>query len=172
MVSSEESPHLNELVAKINRSFVMAPVVTPISLVTPGTAEGPEEVSSMEVEIPFTPASQRPTKVLKEEEQDTIVVVGQARQKRKRPKAGVDGAEGASGSTVGGKMKKTRVKKETEAKDDIDEDRAAAFDFSSVPNILDDNPNVEEKKKKRKKGKKGKRKTFFFPLNIIHLSKC
>jgi exosome complex exonuclease RRP6 len=90
-----------------------------------------------------------------------LVVVGQARQKRKRPKAGVggvDGAEAASGST-GGKMKKTKVKKETEAKD---EDREA-FDFSTIPNILDDNPNVEDgnaKKKKRKKEKKGKRIYF------------
>jgi exosome complex exonuclease RRP6 len=112
----------------------------------------------MEVEIPFIPASQRPVKV---EEQDTIVVVGQARQKRKRPKAGVslDGADAASGS-AGAKVKKTKVNNGIEVKD---EDREA-FDFSAIPNILDDNPNLGEgnnKKKREKKDKKGKRAFLF-----------
>jgi len=117
----------------------------------------------MEVEIPFIPASQRAAKV-PNEEQDTIVIVGQATQKRKRPKSGVgaDGVEAASGSARG-KAKKTKVKNETEAKD---EDREA-FDFSAIPNILDDNPNLGDgnKKKKRDKEKKGGR--FFHSISFI-----
>ena len=108
------------------------------------------DVSSMEVEIPFIPASQRTVKELNEE-QDTIVVVGQARQKRKRPKASIspDGVEAASGK----KVKKTKVKNEIEAKGDQE-----AFDFSAIPNILDDNPNVaDENKKKKKREKKDKK---------------
>lgn len=100
----------------------------------------------MEVEIPFIPTSQRP---VKDEEQDTIVVVGQARQKRKRPKAGVS-LNDAEGSARG---RAKKVKNETSPKD---EDREA-FDFSAIPNILDDNPNLadENKKKREKKDKKG-----------------
>lgn len=151
MVSSEDKPHLNELVAKINRSFVLAPVVPQISL----THDPRTDVSSMEVEIPFIPASQRPVK----EEQDNIVIVGQARQKRKRPKAsvGTDGVEDASGSAEG-KVKKTKVKKESEAKD---EDREV-FDFSAIPNILDDNPNVGDEDKKKKRDRKEKKGGVFY----------
>lgn len=125
----------------------------------------------MEVEIPFIPASQRPANAMNEE-QDTIVVVGQARQKRKRPKAGViaDGVEAVSGS-AGAKVKKTKVKDETEVQD---EDRET-FDFSAIPNILDDNPNVGDgnKKKRDKKEKKGASLSFNFlqfnsDLNIQH----
>ena len=117
----------------------------------------------MEIEIPFVPASQR----LVKEEKDTIVVVGQARQKRKRPKAnvGADGVE-ASGS-AGGKVKKTKVNDETEGKD---EDREA-FDFSAIPNILDNNPNVgdgNKKKKRERKEKKGGRFSFFFFNHDTH----
>ena len=97
----------------------------------------------MEVEIPFIPTSQRSIKELNEE-QDTIVVVGQARQKRKRPKASPDGVETTSGS-AGERTKKTKVKDGVEAKDGDGE----AFDFSAVPNILDDNPNLDDVKKKR-----------------------
>ena len=43
--------------------------------------------SRIQVEIVYVAASQKPTKQVKEEEKDTIVVVCQARQKRKRTKA-------------------------------------------------------------------------------------
>lgn len=106
----------------------------------------------MEVEIPFIPPSQRSTKVLNEE-QDAIVVVGQARQKRKRPKASPDGVEATSGF-AGERIKKTKVRDGVEEKDEDGE----AFDFSAVPNILDDNPNLDDvKKKQEKKVKKGER---------------
>ena len=127
----------------------------------------------MDVEILFIPAPQRSIEVASEE-RDTIVVVGQARQKRKRPKASHDGAEAASG-------KKTKVANGVEAKD---EDREA-FDFSAVPNILDDNPNMGDatktKKKRERKEKKGERlyspfsyptiDTFFYLASSFFLTK-
>ena len=117
----------------------------------------------MEIEIPFIPTSQRSIKELNEE-QDTIVVVGQARQKRKRPKASPDGVETTSGS-AGERTKKTKVKDGVEAKDGDGE----AFDFSAVPNILDDNPDLDDgkKKKREKKVKKVKGKYFIPPLFYI-----
>jgi len=145
LISSGDKLHLNELVDKINRSFV---------IVIPGAADTPDhptDVSSMDVEIPFIPAPQRSIKVLNEE-QDTIVVVGQARQKRKRPKASPDGVE----ATLG---KKTKVTSGVEAKDEDGE----AFDFSAVPNILDDNPNLgDEKTKKKKRERKEKKGGTFY----------
>ena len=111
--------------------------------------------SSMDVEIPFIPAPQRSMEEVMNEEQDTIVVVGQARQKRKRAKASADGVEATSG-------KKTKVTNRVEAND---EDHGEAFDFSAVPNILDDNPNLGDEKKKKKKKRERKEKkgeSFFF----------
>ena len=106
----------------------------------------------MDVEIPFIPAPQRSMKVLNEE-QDTIVLVGQARQKRKHPKASPGGVEATSG------------KKITNGVGMKDEEREA-FDFSAVPNILDDNPNLGDatktKKKRERKEKKGEIFIYLF----------
>ena len=112
----------------------------------------------MDVEIPFIPAPQRSIEVLNEE-QDTIVVVGQARQKRKRPKTSPDGVDASAGERI----KKTKVKNGVEAKDEDGE----AFDFSAVPNILDDNPNLgDEKKNKKKRDKRDKKGERFYSLSI------
>jgi len=114
----------------------------------------------MEVEIPFIPVSQRSIEVLNEEQDTILVVVGQARQKRKRPKASpADGIEASSGS-AGERIKKTKVVKNgVEAKD---EDGEAAFDFSAVPNILDDNPNLDDGKKKKMRERKEKKGGAFY----------
>ena len=110
-----------------------------------------------EVEIPFVPSSQR---LLKREEKDTIVIVGQVRQKRKRrAEKSLDSSQVASSSSskqVDVPETKTRRRLQ-EAQD--------PFDFSSVPNILDDDPEagkeeeegrMEKRKKKQKKlNKKG-----------------
>lgn len=86
-------------------------------------------MSDAQVEIPFVPASQRPAK---QEEKDTIVIVGKVRQKRKR-------------------------------KADLPAEKVEEpFDFSSVPNILDDDhepvKEEEETDKRRKKQKKTNKK--------------
>ncbi|KAF8959127.1 hypothetical protein BDZ97DRAFT_1906257 [Flammula alnicola] len=144
--------HFEDLVAKINRSFVVAPVAPqvgftpriPSSIIaaTRETAivrdEHFDEATGMQVEIPYVPASQRPTKRV-EEERDTIVVVGQARQKRKRKEA-----KGSPATEDGTNSSKPSVKKEGNASDE-------PFDFSAIPNILDDNPDTEDRKKKRQR---------------------
>ncbi|KAF5315383.1 hypothetical protein D9619_007468 [Psilocybe cf. subviscida] len=153
-------PHFQDLVAKINRSFTLgssAPQL-PVPVLPTSTPEPPanvqaetarfDEATGMQVEIAYMPASQRPTKVkaaAELKEPDTIVVVGQARQKRKRkePKATASGQESKSG-TPGAE----------------DEDAAEPFDFSAVSNILDDNPDTEDRKKKRQK-KQPKTGQFF-----------
>jgi len=98
-----------------------------------------EDLSNAQEEIPYVPASQRPTR---QEETDTIVVVGQVHKKRKRK------AE----RTVASDQDVTSSAKPEET-----------FDFSSVPNILDDDPEAgkeegEETGKKRKRQKKTNKK--------------
>ncbi len=96
-----------------------------------------EDLSNAQEEIPYVPASQRPAR---QEETDTIVVVGQVHKKRKRK------AE----RTVASDQDVTSSAKAEET-----------FDFSSVPNILDDDPEAgkeEETGKKRKRQKKMNKK--------------
>jgi len=129
-----------EVVVRINRSLTMAPVVPqvvehPIDQTENMPPKDVVEASDAQVEIPFVPASQRPAK---REEKDTIVVVGQMHQKRKRK------ADKSSAQQV-----------------------EEPFDFSSVPNILDDNPEPvkeeEETETKRKRQRKMNKKggTFY-----------
>lgn len=102
-----------------------------------------DEVSGMQVEIPYVPAPQRPTKQVIQDEKDTIAVVGQARQRRKRKKGGQlnEKTKPVDASNLVGHQE--------------------PFDFSSVPNILDTNPDSgddgnddEVKQRKRLKKKK------------------
>ena len=100
----------------------------------------------MQVEIPYVPAAQRLTTITraKVEEKDTIVMVGQKKRKRAKgggkakmevedsPSPSIDGSKGVS---------------ETNAE-------PAPFDFAAVPNILDDNPDAEDRNRKKKRQKK------------------
>ncbi|KAF8148190.1 hypothetical protein B0H34DRAFT_737252 [Crassisporium funariophilum] len=145
------APDVNELVRRINRSFVMAPPVPQIASTTPHapvqSGQEIDEFSGMQVEIPYVPASQRPTKRLKEET-DTIVVVGQARQKRKRAGKAAEtsaGVEDESGPVKG------KQKQKAQDESGVTVEGQESFDFSAVPNILDDNPDVEDRKRKRQK---------------------
>lgn len=102
----------------------------------------------MQVEIPYVPAAQRLTTIArtKVEEKDTIVMVGQKKRKRAKgggkakmevedsPSPSIDGSKGVS---------------ETKAQPE-----QAPFDFSAVPNILDDNPDAEDRNRKKKRQKK------------------
>ena len=62
MIFSGDKLHLNELVDKINRTFVTVTEVIPgtagmtATAATADTADQPTDVSSMDVEIPFIPA--------------------------------------------------------------------------------------------------------------------
>lgn len=87
------------------------------------------------------------------------------RQKRKRPKASPDGVEATSG-------KKTKATNGVEVRD---EDGEEAFDFSAVPNILDDNTDLadsdatKKKKKRERREKKGERDfiVLLFSINAV-----
>jgi len=98
-----------------------------------------DDLSNAQEEIPFVPASQRPAR---EEESDTIVVVGQVHKKRKRKAARTFASDQDVTSSV---------------------NTEEPFDFSFVPNILDDDPEAgkgegEETGKKRKRQKKMNKK--------------
>ncbi|KAF9468748.1 hypothetical protein BDZ94DRAFT_1304497 [Collybia nuda] len=139
-----------ELVAQINTTLVIIPSVPQVA-VKDGTDSiksnvDDEAILGMEVEIPYVPASQRN---VAQSVDDSIVVVGQARQrKRKRVKASV------TGTGLPGEAPSPNLVNQT---DDILNDESASanepFDFSAVPNILDDNPNIEDIKKRRKQKK-------------------
>ena len=122
----------------------------------------------MQVEIPYVAASQRPTKQVKEEERDTIVVVGQARQKRKRTKAQQHNGAGKSKEPAVDQApsSSTLLEKEEEESNALEPE---SFDFSAVHNILDDNPDLEDgnrKKKRQKKQNKGQSCRYFSPFFI------
>ncbi|GLB45506.1 putative HRDC domain containing protein [Lyophyllum shimeji] len=152
-----ESPAFREVVARINSTLVIAPSIPKISeqrsdLVSEEDVMMQEEVSGMQAEIPFVPAAQRK---ITERVEGSIVVVGQARQKkRKRTKPAPDGA--AAISAEGFSPKNQPQKLEGAGSNDEPGDHEP-FDFSAVPNILDDNPHTEDarQKKKHKKQKTG-----------------
>ncbi|KAG2034579.1 hypothetical protein BDR03DRAFT_599374 [Suillus americanus] len=93
-----------------------------------------------QAEIPFIPTDQRQPRLAPVSD-DTIVVVGQARQKkRKRIKTTVLG------------------KPPTGDQDDTGEDEA--FDYATVPNLLDDLPPAPEELDTRKKKKQKAKGTW------------
>ncbi|KAJ6544046.1 hypothetical protein B0H19DRAFT_1169443 [Mycena capillaripes] len=161
--SKELASRFQEVVARIHSALVIVPsmpvIESGVSAVSTTVQVTGEPAHGMQVEVPYVPAAQRTTKQVIEVVDDSIVVVGQARQKkRKRSKTdtGVDGDPSTEDSTTA----KKATKKE---KRDTSGEEAEAFDFSAVPNILDDVPNREDmrvkKKKKQKQG--GKDKQFY-----------
>ena len=68
------------------------------------------------MEVPYVAASQWPTKQVKEEERDTIVVVGQVMQKCKRTKTALqqNGSEGSNDFAADEVPSSTRLEKEEE----------------------------------------------------------
>ncbi|KAI0643061.1 ribonuclease H-like domain-containing protein [Trametes meyenii] len=138
-----------ETAARIHRTLVIAPTV-------PRAAEAKiKEENALEntgedvlktddgVEIPFVPASARGIKP--EPVDDTIVVVGQAKR-RKRKRAGEKGGTTDAGSGTGA------------VEEAGEEGEMEVFDYGSVSNILDDGSDHEREevgggRKKRKQGK-------------------
>ncbi|TFK48707.1 hypothetical protein OE88DRAFT_1663795 [Heliocybe sulcata] len=134
-----------EVVSRIHSTLSIAPTV-PATLLTAAKSASPQtaetaaaaepSVTGQPAEIPFVPPSQRQPKATAEVLDDTIVMVGQARQKKRK-----------------------RSDKPKAAKDKSKEEEAAEpFDYSTVSNILDEAPDLEEqepagKKKRRQKGK-------------------
>ncbi|KAF7354798.1 Exosome complex exonuclease RRP6 [Mycena sanguinolenta] len=166
-----------EVVARIHRALVTIPSMPVVEgKVTQHTDADSspqntgEPAHGMQVEVPYVPASQRTTKNAAEViVDDSIVVVGQARQKkRKRAKTdtGVDGdgdsaspAPANSATPKKKKLPKTESGAETEKPGEAE---VETFDFSAVPNLLDDVPNEEDNRvKKKKKQKQGKDKPMY-----------
>ena len=102
-----------------------------------------------QAEMPFVPASQRGMKTSAVSTvDDSIVVVGQARQKkRKRVKDNVNSNDNP-----------------TKANDKMGMD-AIPYDFASAPNMLDASPAAEQSSIPRKKAKQGKSIVFFSQCN-------
>ncbi|KAJ7621619.1 ribonuclease H-like domain-containing protein [Mycena polygramma] len=155
--ATQLASRFEEVVARIHSALVIVPsmpVIDSTAIADSADSIPGEPAHGMQVEVPYVPAAQRTTKQVVEVVDDSIVVVGQARQKkRKRAKAdtGVDGEadEDSSKATKKGKH-------------DAPGGDAEAFDFSAVPNILDDVPNGEDMRiKKKKKQKQVKDKPFY-----------
>ncbi|KAJ7699641.1 ribonuclease H-like domain-containing protein [Mycena rosella] len=165
MAPSKLASRFQEVVARIHSALVIVPSM-PVTVPGPDSAQGQagEPAHGMQVEVPYVPAAQRTTKIA-EVVDDSIVVVGQARQKkRKRVKADaggeVDGeADGDAPTPKASKKGKRTSEGEGEGADAGDSE---AFDFAAVPNILDDVPNGEDMRvKKKKKQKQAKDKPFY-----------
>ncbi|KAG1751039.1 ribonuclease H-like domain-containing protein [Suillus lakei] len=116
--------------SSVSSGSVSTQPAVPVSTIA--SVEAPDGILG-QVEIPFIPTDQRQPRLAPVSD-DTIVVVGQARQKkRKRIK-----------STVLGKPP-------TGDQDDTGEDEA--FDYATVPNLLDDVPPAPEELDTRKQKK-------------------
>ena len=113
-------------------------------------------ILGMQVEVPFVPASERKPNILDERVEDTIVIVGHTRaKKRKRnavPKA-VPEQHGSESPSVAGDEGVDSVSKPDEM---ATSGGQKYFDFSAVSNILDDDPDneAEDKQTKQKRLKK------------------
>ncbi|KXN88537.1 Exosome complex exonuclease rrp6 [Leucoagaricus sp. SymC.cos] len=157
-ISISGSSRFQDLVKRINSTLVIAPTVPKVQTkesTTMATTEAVlEDATGMQIEIPFVPAAQRQTtatQVVEEKEKDTIIVAGQTSKTKKR------------------KRTKNTFAKKPEGTPEGDAEEKAAFDFASVPNILDDNPDTGEgegvgggtRKPIKKKQKKSKGGQFF-----------
>lgn len=143
----------NDIVTRIHRTLVIAPNQSQIiqvgsqiisqsstsvssqpamSISTMASAEATDGILG-QVEIPFIPTDQRQPRLAPVSD-DTIVVVGQARQKKRK------------------RIKTTALgKPPTGDQDDTGEDEV--FDYATVPNLLDDLPPTPEELDTRKKKK-------------------
>jgi exosome complex exonuclease RRP6 len=149
-----------------NRSMPDPEVIPSAAETTSGTQSGP----TGQVEIPFVPAAQRrPAHMV----DDAIIVVGQARQK-KRKRYNVSIAQDLESEVVplpgmdfdtladGNQSKKSYNKKRQD--EDLSANPQEPFDYSSVPNILDDIPTPEPGSTVRKKKKQKQSKGELFPF--------
>ncbi|KAG6879832.1 hypothetical protein C0992_011115 [Termitomyces sp. T32_za158] len=144
-------PHFCDVVTRINSTLAIAPQLPIVT--EPNTEHVSEngakdaqallsEISGVQTELPFVPAAQR--RVVQIVEDDSVVVVGQARhKKRKRTKPPIEDGLGT---------KNQNRTNEVETKDDANNHEL--FDFTTVSNILDDNLDFEDTKQKGQKRQK------------------
>ncbi|KAL0960894.1 hypothetical protein HGRIS_005903 [Hohenbuehelia grisea] len=164
--STSGSEHYTEVIKRIHDSLVIAPTAPQVASAstasgqaapsTNAVADAPTDTfTGMQVEVPFVPLAQR-KKPASDPVEDTIVVVGQARQKKRKRTKAADGAGEDAGSA-----KAATAGKASGDKAAVDEAEATPFDFDAVPNILDDRPTQDDAKpRKRKKQAKGPAFTY------------
>ncbi|KAL0062975.1 exosome nuclease subunit [Marasmius tenuissimus] len=154
---TETANRFSEIISRIHSTLVIAPTVTKVPVASVPTTnedlEAEEGVLSATVqpEVPFVPTSQR----VKNEpvEDNNIVVVGQARQKkRKRVKAAEPSGEPSNESDT-----RKRKKAKSPAAGGVPQQ---PFDFDSVPNVLDEPSPVEDPVPKKRGKTKAKDKSF------------
>ncbi|TDL23207.1 hypothetical protein BD410DRAFT_173443 [Rickenella mellea] len=168
--SSSVPSRYQEVVARIHGALVIAPSVPKVLLdatkdlrdsggdgkainsqpvVVPQSP--PSEIPE-QIEIPFVPASQRQAAPTID---DTVVVVGQARQK-KRKRVKQPTGDQSNESTPGPNTEATVKKKaKTIAQDEPSAEELEPFDYASAPNILDDQSGsraTDVKKSRQRKG--------------------
>lgn len=101
---------------------------------------------SLQVEVPFVPAAQR---LKREDVDDSLVVVGQSKQKKRK--------------RTGGAEQSTSTSKKPKSVSGSEE----PFDFSSVPNVLDQLPDTQEDTRVKKKGKQKKGTQGFLDIGRL-----
>ncbi|KAI9462261.1 ribonuclease H-like domain-containing protein [Boletus coccyginus] len=161
-MSGDSAECFKDLMEKIHKTLVIAPVVSMPSFATSAQVRS-SDISpgpAGQIEIPFVPAHKRQTlsnPQSYELKDDTIVVVGQAgtrQRKRKRDKA--RGVASPSQSKSG-----------TSASTGDHDQEVEEFDYSSVPNLLDneskreDARGVLEEDRRKKKQRQGKGSGLF-----------
>lgn len=159
---SSDMSRFRELVTRIHSTLSIAPFVPKRVSIEPQEHVIPMQVDEtaedggtveMQAEIPFIPAPQRQPR---EPIEDTLVVVGQARQKKRKRVAPTDPDDGTSGTEV------TSSKKSKSRDDENASQDPEPFDFSSVPNVLDQVPAIHGDNKVKKKGKQRKGDASYF----------
>ena len=137
----------NEVINRIHNGLIVAPsmpqvpkpsvaattIAEDVERMT-GVGEGSSTQSLEQAEIPYVPASQRQKPVTITED-DSIVVVGQTRQKKRK------------------RAPKTTLP--TDIASPIEASETESFDFASVPNVLDDGSDHEVTEDSRKKKSRG-----------------
>ncbi|KIK48040.1 hypothetical protein CY34DRAFT_21042 [Suillus luteus UH-Slu-Lm8-n1] len=122
----------SQIISQSSASSGSASTQPTMSVPTMASAEATDGILG-QVEIPFIPTDQRQPRLAPVSD-DTIVVVGQARQKKRK------------------RIKTTALgKPPTRDQDDTGEDEV--FDYATVPNLLDDLPPTPEELDTRKKKK-------------------
>jgi hypothetical protein len=144
---------------------VLRTCITIDTLTTPpkSQASGYDDDPRMETILPTN--YHNPRKFLR---RDTIVVVGQARPKRKRTKAQQQNGAGKSNEPTADEAPRSSTLLENEA-EESNVLEPESFDFSAVHNILDDNPDLEDgdRKKKRQKKRNKDQPLPLFPFFIL-----
>ncbi|KAF8621412.1 hypothetical protein AX15_007824 [Amanita polypyramis BW_CC] len=164
------APHFKQLVSRINSTLVIAPSAPKVTTakktedINGGIDSEVEDILGMQVEVPFVPASERKPNILDERVEDTIVIVGRPHARKRKRSAVPKAISKQHGPSVVRDAERVDSVSKKEGCDSQESEMAIHetsggqrdFDFSAVPNILDDDPDneAEDRRSKQKKLKK------------------